>query len=57
MSDAPENDPPDHRATTKGHRDARAAALQKALRDNLRRRKAAQEAAPAPEQKPAPQPE
>ncbi len=28
-------------ATTKGHRDARAEALQKALRDNLRRRKAA----------------
>ncbi len=30
-----------HRATTQGHRDARAEALEKALRDNLRRRKAA----------------
>ena len=35
-----------HRATTQGHRDARAEALEKALRDNLRRRKAA--ASPSP---------
>ncbi len=33
--------PLEHRATTKSHRDIRAEALQKALRDNLRRRKAA----------------
>ena len=30
-----------HRATSKGRNDARAAALEKALRDNLRRRKIA----------------
>ena len=46
MSDPekPEEAPVDdngHRATTQGHRDARAEALEKALRDNLRRRKAA----------------
>ena len=42
------------RATTNGHRDARAEALQKALRDNLRRRKAATTSAQASEDKPGP---
>ncbi len=45
--------PREHRATTQGHRDARAEALQKALRDNLRRRKAAAPSS-APAEKPAP---
>jgi len=40
------------RATPSGHREARAEALQRALRDNLRRRKAA-----ATEAKGAPQPD
>ncbi len=46
--DKPSSEPV-HRATTKNHRDARAEALQKALRENLRRRKAA-----TVEEKPAP---
>ena len=54
--DAPSEDR-DHRATTRNHRDARAAALQKALRDNLRRRKAAAAPDPAPEDKPLSGPE
>lgn len=37
-----------HRATTKGHRDQRAEALEKALRENLRRRKAAVAVQPEP---------
>ena len=53
MTDASDGDNHDHRATTRGHRNARAEALEKALRDNLRRRKAAQTAAPQAEEKPA----
>lgn len=36
-----------HRAARKSHNDIRAAALEKALRENLRRRKAANAEAPA----------
>ncbi len=36
-----ETPPRSHRATTPGHRESRAEALERALRDNLRRRKAA----------------
>jgi hypothetical protein len=45
---------PSHRATTPSHREARAEALQRALRDNLRRRKAAateaKDAPPSPDE-------
>jgi hypothetical protein len=44
----PESGKGTHRATTPGHRQARAEALQRALRDNLRRRKAAATGAPEP---------
>jgi hypothetical protein len=50
----PESGKGTHRATTPSHREARAEALQRALRDNLRRRKAAagepREATPPPDE-------
>ncbi len=54
MDEAADDKPRQHRATTQAHRDARAEALEKALRANLRRRKAAAASVPGPEEKPAP---